>query len=329
MNHRCPRIVVVGSLNMDLVLRCHLLPQRGETVMGHGTKQIPGGKGGNQATAAARLGARVAMIGCVGDDVFGAALRSSLQREGIDVSNLKTVPDTGSGMALITVEDSGQNTIVVEPGANAMLSPADVLAAEQTIAAADLLLLQLEVPLPTNVAALDLARKHGVPVQLNPAPAPEALPPELWQSDWLCPNETEAAKLTGQPIDSPATAVRAALQLSRMASGNALITLGENGLLLVTQGQCLQAGAFRIQPVDATAAGDACVAAWAVAIAEGRSIQDSVRFAAAAGAMTVSRHGASTSLPLRTEVERLLETQPEAGQLSVATVNEEPTEGSG
>jgi len=328
MRHQSPRIAVVGSLNMDLVLRCQQLPQRGETVMGNGVEQIPGGKGGNQATAAARLGTRVAMIGCVGDDVFGAALRSSLQREGIDVTNLKAVPDTVSGMALITVEESGQNTIVVEPGANALLSPADVQAAEQVIAAADVLLLQLEVPLLTSVAAVEIARKHGVRVQLNPAPAPEALPPELWQSDWLCPNETEAARLTGQPICSPAAAATAALELARRAAGNVLITLGENGLLLVTKGQCWQAGVFRIQPVDATAAGDACVAAWAVAIAEGRSIQDCIRFAAAAGAMTVSRHGASTSLPWRAEVERLLGTQPEAGQLRIATAHEDKIEGS-
>lgn len=328
MHHQPPRIVVVGSLNMDLVLRCHRLPQRGETVMGDGVEQIPGGKGGNQATAAARLGARVAMIGCVGDDVFGDELRSSLQREGIDVTNLRTVPDTGSGMALITVEHSGQNTIVVEPGANALFSPADVQAAEETIAAADVLLLQLEVPILTNVAAVEIARKHGVPVQLNPAPAPENLPPELWQADWLCPNETEAAKLTGLPTGSIATATTAAFQLARRAAGNALITLGENGVLLVTHGQCLQVGAFRIQPVDATAAGDACVAAWAVAIAEDRSIQDSIRFAAAAGAMTVSRRGASTSLPLRAEVEQLLAAQPEAGRLRVATAHKDETEDS-
>jgi ribokinase len=307
---------------MDLVLRCHRLPQRGETVMGSGVEQIPGGKGGNQATAAARLGARVAMIGCLGGDVFGDALRAGLQREGIDVTNLRTAPDAGSGLALISVEDSGQNTIVVEPGANALLSPADVQAAEQTIAAADVLLLQLEVPIPTNLAALEIAWKHGVRVQLNPAPASEALPPELWQADWICPNETEAAKLTEQPINSPATATTAALKLARRGSGNVLITLGENGAIVVTQGQCLHAGAFRIQSVDATAAGDACVAAWAVAIAEGRSIQDSIRFAAAAGAITVSRRGASTSLPLRTEVEQLLVTQPEAGQLRVATAGE-------
>ena len=315
MSRHQPQIVVVGSLNMDLVLRCQKLPQPGETISGQGSQSIPGGKGANQAAAAARLGARVAMIGRVGDDPFGSTLKLCLEREGIDVSSVHSTADTPSGMALITVEDSGQNTIVVEPGANALLTPADVHAAEHTIATADVLLLQLEVPEPANTAALQIARKHNVPVQLNPAPASHSLSPDLWQTDWLCPNETEAAKLTGLPVNSSATAIAAALNLAGRGSGNALVTLGKHGLLLVMQGQCLHATAFDVPSVDATAAGDACVAAWAVALAEGRSIHESIRFAAAAGAITVSRHGASSSLPLRTEIEQLLATQPEAGKL--------------
>lgn len=317
MSRHQPQIAVVGSLNMDFLLRCQKLPQPGETVAGHGSQIIPGGKGANQAVAAARLGARVAMIGRVGDDTFGPTLKHLLEQEGIDASSVHSTPNTPSGMALITVEDSGQNTIVVEPGANALLTPADVHAAEHTIATADVLLLQLEVPEPANTAALQIARKHNVPVQLNPAPAPanHSLTPDLWQANWLCPNETEAAKLTGMPVNSTATAVTAARNLAGRGSGNALVTLGKHGLLLVMQGQCLHATAFAVPSVDATAAGDACVAAWAVALAEGRNIHESIRFAAAAGAITVSRHGASSSLPLRTEVEQLLATQPEAGKL--------------
>lgn len=310
-----PRIVVVGSLNMDLVVRCRQLPQRGETVAGQGVEQIPGGKGANQATAAARLGAQVAMIGRVGADQFGQSLRASLEREGVDVSEVRTVPGVPSGLALITVEDSGQNTIVVEPGANARLGPADVQAAEQLIAAADVLLLQLEVPVPANLAALQIARKYGVPVQLNPAPAPDSLPAELWQVDWLCPNETEAAKLTGLPANTPDTAVNAAITLARRGPANVLITLGKHGAVLAAHGQCHHAGTFEIQSTDATAAGDACVAAWAVAVAEGHSTEDCMRFAAAAGAITVSRPGASTSLPRRNAVEQLLQEQPEAARL--------------
>ncbi|MFM7057890.1 MAG: ribokinase [Planctomycetota bacterium] len=321
MPARQPLIVVVGSLNMDLVLRCHQLPQPGETVTATESRTIPGGKGANQAVAAARLGARVAMIGRVGDDPFGRTLRHTLEREGVDVASVQSTADTPSGMALITVENSSQNTIVVDPGANARLTPADGHAAQHTIAAADVLLLQLEVPAPANIAALQIARRHGVPVQLNPAPTPAScsLPPELWSADWLCPNETEAATLTGLPANSPSIAAAAAHRLAQRGAGKVLVTLGQHGLLLVTQNQCHHAGAFSIQSADATAAGDACVAAWAVAIAEGRSLPDCLRFAAAAGAITVSRPGASTSLPVRSDVEGLMEAQPAAARIQDIT----------
>lgn len=310
-------IIVIGSLNMDLVVRCRHLPAAGETVPGLGAAQIPGGKGANQATAAALLGAQTAMIGRVGNDTFGSALLQSLRTVGVNTSLVQTSDKFPTGLALITVEDSGQNTIVVEAGANGTLSPDDIRQFATQISTARLLLLQLEVPLPAVQAAITIARNHNVPVMLNPAPVPASvtLPEELWQADWTCPNETEAALLTGIELHSAATARAAAMKLAHRCSGSVLVTLGSRGVLLATPHDCLHAAPFQIQSVDATAAGDAFAAAFAVSIAAGENSRDAVRFASAAGAIAASRAGASTSLPNRNDVERLLAQQPAAGQL--------------
>lgn len=313
-------IIIVGSLNMDLIVRCRHLPALGETVAGLGTAQVPGGKGANQATAAALLGAHTAMIGRVGNDAFGQALKQSLQAARVDTSLVQVSTSTPTGLALITVEDSGQNTIVVEAGANGTLSPDDIHQSASQISASRLVLLQLEVPLAVAQATITVARQHKVPVMLNPAPVPPSatLPEELWQVDWLCPNETEASLLTEINVHSAATAQAAALNLASRCSGSVLVTLGSRGVLLATACECLHAAPFRVQSVDATAAGDAFAAAFAVALTEGSPPRDAVRFASAAGAIAVSRPGASSSLPSRDEVEQLLAQQPAAGQLRPA-----------
>lgn len=313
-------IVVVGSLNMDLVVRCKQLPVAGETVHGTGTAQVPGGKGANQAAAAARLGIQTAMVGCVGNDSFGHTLKQSLTTVGVDVSAVQSSPRTTTGLALITVEDSGQNTIIVDAGANNILSPADIERATPQIAAASLLLLQLEVPLTVVQAGIRIARQSNVRVLLNPAPVPTiaSLPDEIWQADWLCPNESEAAKLTGINVNSAATAIDAAAALAKRNSGSVLVTLGHRGVLLATPTVCLHASAFKIRAVDATAAGDAFAAAFAVALAEGCTNSEAIRFASAAGAIAASRPGASTSLPARADVEQLLDQQPHAAHLQPA-----------
>lgn len=316
--HSCPMsIIVIGSLNMDLVVRCSRLPAAGETVPGQGTAQIPGGKGANQATAAALLGAHTSMIGRAGNDAFGSTLLQSLRTAGVDTSLVQTSDKAPTGLALITVENSGQNTIVVEAGANGTLSSDDIRQFAPQISTATLLLLQMEVPLSAVQAAITIARKHNVPVILNPAPVPASatLPEELWKTDWFCPNETEAAALAGIEVNSAATARAAAMKLAHQCSGSVLVTLGSRGVLLATTRDCLHAAPFQIQPVDATAAGDAFVAAFAVSIAAGGKPHDAVRFASAAGAIAASRAGASTSLPNRKDVELLLAQQPAAGQL--------------
>lgn len=195
-----PRIVVAGSVNMDLVVRSARLPRPGETIFGRQTQELPGGKGANQAVAAARLEADVSMIARVGDDGFGQRLRAGLQKEGIDVSRVAVTPQCASGLAIVAVEDSGENAITVIPGANGRLTTDDVRAASDLIRDADVLLLQLEVPLETVLTAIELARQSQTLVILDPAPAPASFPANLLSVDVACPNQTEAAALAGVAI---------------------------------------------------------------------------------------------------------------------------------
>ncbi|HUE14855.1 MAG TPA: ribokinase, partial [Planctomycetaceae bacterium] len=221
-----PRIVVAGSINMDLVVRSARLPRPGETIIGRETQELPGGKGANQAVAAARLEANVAMIGRVGDDGFGERLRAGLQQEGVDVTRITVTPRCASGLAIVAVEASGENAITVIPGANGRLTADDVRAASDLIRDADVLLLQLEVPLKTVLTAIELARQYQTLVILDPAPAPASFPPSLLSVDVACPNETEAAALTGVPITNLGDATRAALRLRELGTRYAVITLG-------------------------------------------------------------------------------------------------------
>ena len=289
-------IAVLGSTNMDLVAYVAHAPKRGETVTGREFRTIPGGKGANQAVAAARAGGEVSMVGAVGSDDFGALLRHTLVSSGVDIDLLRTA-DGPSGTAHIVVDDEGANSIVVIPGANGTvtaLAPGD----EALIATADMLLLQLELPLSAVLDGAEAARHHGVRTILTPSPA-QPLPPELLAvTDLLVPNEHEAATLTG--VSDPHTAAEELLRLVP----EVVITLGSAGSLYATRGATpLTVPAPEVTAVDTTGAGDTFVGALAVALGEGKPMPQALGWAAAAAALCVQRPGASTSMPYRSEID--------------------------
>jgi len=300
-----PRITVVGSLNTDLVIRAPHLPSPGETVTGGEFATFPGGKGANQAVAAARLGARVALVGCVGGDDFGRRLIDGLRRDGVDVTHVRPAEGSASGTALITVGPGGQNTIVVAPGANSKLTPDDVARAERLIEESAVLLLQLEVPMETVLAAVRLASAHGVRVVLDPAPAPSGpLPPDLLKLvDVINPNETEARALTGVTVTDEQEAGVAATRLLAQGVRAVVIKLGARGAFVHDGGRTAVVPGIRVDAIDATAAGDAFAGALAVGLAKEKDLIDAVHFANAAGALSVTRRGAQPSMPLRAEVD--------------------------
>ena len=301
------RSVVVGSVNMDLVVGAPKIPAPGETVIGGDLQTFPGGKGANQAVAAARLGAQVAMVGRVGDDAFGAQLKQTLENDGVDLAYVQNTAVTPSGVALIVVDAAGQNSIVVASGANMRLTPADVEAAAPAIRAADVLVLQLESPLETVQRAAELARAHGVTVILNPAPARPLLPELLALVDVIIPNESETAALTGLPVTSADELTAAADRLRAQGVGMVILTLGARGALLATAGGVRRFPAFPVdQVVDTTAAGDAFVGGLATAVAEKQPLDAAIAWGNAAGALAVTRAGAQPSLPTRAAVEALL-----------------------
>jgi ribokinase len=306
MANAAPRICVVGSINVDLTFRAPRLPRPGETLAGHALLIGFGGKGANQAVAAARLGARVAMVGKVGRDFFGQEGISNLRAQGIDTAHVQADPEHGSGVASIVVDDAAQNTILVVPGANRALSPADVKQAAGVIQSAAALLCQLEVPLETSLEACRLARAAGVRTILNPAPA-APLPDELLQLADLCvPNETEAELLTGRPIASLAEVEAAARALLVRGPRTVIVTLGERGAFFAEAQYAGHVPAPRVQAVDPTGAGDAFIGSLAVFLAEGLPLHEAVRRANAGAAMSVTRLGAQTSFRPRVEAEAFL-----------------------
>jgi ribokinase len=297
-----PAVAVVGSLNMDLVIRVPELPGPGETVPGGDLFRNPGGKGANQAVAAARLGRRVAMVGCVGDDDAGRALLASLEANGVDRSRVRVVDGVPSGTALITVSEDGENQIVVSPGANARLTEGDVAAAEAALRAARVTLVQLEVPLEAVAAA---ARTAGGRVVLNPAPVRD-LPDELLGLlDVLVPNRVELAQLAGGPV--PQTVDEAVRLAGRLPARAVVVTLGADGALVVEDGQAGHVPAVPVRPVDTTAAGDAFCAGLADALAGGAGLRDAARRAVRVAAAACLRQGAQASLPTPAELETLPE----------------------
>ncbi len=301
------KIVVIGSLNMDVVAIAPRIPVTGETIIGSKYFTEPGGKGANQAYAAAKLGGSVAMLGRVGDDEFGRAMRNNLVEVGCDAGMLETVPGT-SGVALIFVAENGQNSIIVVPGANNELRPCDVEAQSSRISAGDIVLLQLENPVETVLAGARAARQQGARVILDPAPAPGVpLPDELFSLvDLLTPNETEAAILAGLPPGriTPERAAIIARDLQQMGAPAVIMKLGEQGCLLLDEGaQTTLVRAPEVNAVDTTAAGDVFNGALAVALSEGAELLDACRFAVNAAALSVTRLGTQIATPSRQEVE--------------------------
>lgn len=305
---KAPDIVVVGSANMDLVVQVEHIPAAGETVLGGDCIAIPGGKGANQAVAAARLGGKVHFIGRVGDDVFGGRLRDCLANEGIDVAHLKTEQNVSSGTALIGVDANGQNSIIVAPGANAKVSPEDIDHALDIIRGSDTVVLQLEIPISTVKQGLQTARSAGVLTILNPAPCSYTQPLEislLELVDILTPNEHEAASLLGLPTSDGLDMEAAAIQLRKMGVEVVVITLGAEGCLISDANGARRIPGNPVQQVDTTAAGDCFTGALAVALSEGKTLNEAAVFANQAAAISVTRPGAQPSLPYRNELVRL------------------------
>jgi ribokinase len=295
------RILVVGSINMDLVARVDHVPAPGQNVRGWDLKTIPGGKGANQAVAAARLGAETALLGRVGDDAFGERLRRGLAEAGVRTDAVKTVADCPSGIALIFVDAAGQNSIVVTAGANDRLGPEDVDLAADLVAAADVVVLQLEVPPETVARTIHLARTVGTPAIVDAGPPRSPIDTAVFEADLLTPNEAEAASLLGI---EPGSASPKAMAGELLARGPKAVVLkaGDDGAV-VAQGDRLEhVPAFRIQPVDTTAAGDAFTAALAIEFVRGTDLAAAARVANAAGALACLRLGAQPSMPTAAEV---------------------------
>lgn len=301
-----PQILVVGSSNTDMIIQLPRLPRPGETLLGGRFSMAAGGKGANQAVAAARAGGRVTFIGRVGRDMFGERALSGLAQDGVNVDFVVRDPAQPSGVALIFVARTGQNSIAVAPGANARLCPADLQRARAGFAGAQVLLMQLETPLPTVQAAARLAAQHGARVILNPAPARPLPTTLLRRVDVLTPNETEAELLSGVRVTNPATAARAARKLRALGPPTVVITLGPAGAWVSSPQAEFHVPAFKVKAVDTTAAGDVFNGALAVALAEGLPLAQAVRFANAAGALSVTKLGAQPSAPTRSQIQRLL-----------------------
>ncbi|MFJ3378320.1 ribokinase [Pseudomonas sp. NPDC086112] len=297
------KVVVIGSLNMDLVTRAPRLPRGGETLIGQSFATVSGGKGANQAVAAARLGAQVSMVGCVGNDAYGEALREALLAEQIDCQAVSTVEDS-SGVALIVVDDNSQNAIVIVAGANGALTPEVIDRFDAVLQAADVIICQLEVPDATVGHALKRGRELGKTVILNPAPASRPLPADWYAAiDYLIPNESEASALSGLPVDSLSTAETAAARLIAMGAGKVIITLGSQGSLFADGKRFEHFPVAKVKAVDTTAAGDTFVGGFAAALAAGKSEADAIRFGQVAAALSVTRAGAQPSIPTLSDVQ--------------------------
>ena len=298
-----PNIVVVGSTNTDMVVKSSRLPRPGETILGGHFFMNGGGKGANQAVAAVRLGGNVSLIGKTGDDIFGREALDSFKREGIDTRHMAIDNKNPSGVALISVDDSGENTIVVAQGANATLLPADLLAAKDLLQNADVVLAQLEIPLETVEWVANLRSDVNRTFILNPAPACQLRDSLLKKISIITPNETEASILSGIPVHDRASAARAARLLRKMGVQKVIITMGAEGALLLEREEPEFITAPRVRAVDTTAAGDVFNGALALAIAEGLSLTEAVHFGCAAASLSVSRMGAQASAPYRREIE--------------------------
>jgi len=301
-----PRVVVVGSLNLDIVVGMERFPAAGETVMGHSLARHAGGKGLNQAVAAARLGAQVTMLGAVGDDLSGEWLTNVLNEAQIDATHVRTIAGT-SGTALIEVEDGGENHIVVVPGANAELDAAQVADNISRLPDVGLLLVQSEIEVAVIEAAIRAAHARGTTVIFNPSPIKDIDPAVMKMVDIIIPNEHEAAQLTNMDTDSSVDATEAALVFNERGIGTAIITRGAKGCVWASGANTGSVPVFKVQPVDTVGAGDAFCGGLAAALSMGHPLSEALRWASATGALATTRAGAVPSLPYREAVEELLE----------------------
>ena len=299
-------IVVIGSLNMDMVVRTNRAPNAGETLMGQVFALSPGGKGANQAVAAARLGAEVSMIGSVGKDTFGSEMLEIIKQEGIHIEHISVSETEATGVASIVIEEDGENRIIVVPGANIDLFVEDIRALEPVISQAELIVMQLEMELAMTEYAIAIAYRHGIPVILNPAPARVLKDEMLSQVSYLTPNETEAGILTGMTVDSLETAEQAARILLQKGVKNVIVTLGSKGALIVNAEGARSVSGFPVKAIDTVAAGDSFNGALAQQLVLGKTLEEAVSFANAVGALAVGKEGAIPSLPLLSEVEQFL-----------------------
>jgi ribokinase len=299
-----PRICVVGSSNIDLVVKSQRLPLPGETILGGRFLMVPGGKGANQAVAAAKLGADVFFVAKLGDDIFGTQSFENFKKEGVNTKYVSRTNKALSGVASIVVDNAGNNSIVVAPGANQQLSPQDVKKAARAIASCGAVVAQLEIPIETVEFAAGLAKKFGIPFILDPAPARKLNPKLLEMTDVIKPNETEAGILTGIEVKDEKTARKAAQNLFERGVKTVILTLGAKGALLFNKDINEFFPAKKVKAVDSTAAGDAFVGGLAFCIAAGQSLLEAVMFANDVAALSVTKMGAQTSMPSMKEVEK-------------------------
>ncbi len=302
------RILVVGSANIDLVTRVKRVPKPGETLIGQSFDTVPGGKGANQATAAARLGAHTCFAGCVGNDAFGEMQRRNMSAEGIDLTYLKTHPGEPTGTAVILVAEEGQNSIVVTPAANLGITPEDIAGMEDLFENIDAVLMQLEIPLETVEATLDMARRHDVLSIVDAGPAQQVPGAIIEKAEILSPNETEAEAITGVSIRTVDDARKAGRELMERGARRAVLKLGAMGALYIDDKEWIHVPAYAITPVDTTAAGDAFTAALAL-VWEERRPGDALEFANAAGALAATVAGAQPSMPTRRALDAFMKEQ--------------------
>ncbi|MFO8079182.1 MAG: ribokinase [Armatimonadota bacterium] len=311
------KIAVLGNINIDFVMRAERMPRPGETLMGSDLKLVPGGKCANQAVTAARVGANVTVIGRLGEDIFGPQLKENLEREGINTDAITSDPETHTGSAFIALSPSGENSILSCMGANLEVSPEQVEGASGAIEAADMLLVQLGVPLDAVLRALEIADAAGTGVLFDPTPVRGDLHPMWEHATVACPNETEAEVIIGEPATSLEDAARAAQWFAERGVDIPIIKLGAQGALVLTDEGTRLVRGYSVDVVDTTGAGDAFAGALGTRLAEGAPVEEAIAFANAAGAMAASRFGAQPSLPTRDEVEALMAEQQAEDRVQV------------
>ncbi|MBM6738731.1 ribokinase [Faecalicatena fissicatena] len=299
------RIVVIGSLNMDSVIETPHMPKEGETVSGQSVTLVPGGKGANQAYAAGILGGNVSMIGAVGNDAFGTILKTNLGKAGVDISSVAEIEGATTGQAFITVDDSGENSIIIIAGTNGMVTKEFIQGHIKRIEESDIVIMQLEIPIETVEYVKDLAVGMGKTVIIDPAPAVADLPDSFWQGvDYIKPNETELEILSGKSMKTLEELKEGAREFLKKGVKHVIASLGEDGCLFVSEEEEKFFQSNKVKAVDTTAAGDSFTAAFALALSEGKSCDEAIRFGQKVSAIVVTRKGAQTSMPTWEEVDR-------------------------